>query len=36
MRSFRFEEAEVIVLDSMPASRDITKNSLYDIGFRRF
>ena len=36
MRNFRFEDAEVIVLDSMPASRDITKNSLYDIGFRRF
>jgi len=35
MSAFRFDDAEIIILDSMPASRDVTKHSLYDLGFRK-
>lgn len=34
MKYYRFEEARVLVADSMPASREIIKTSLNDIGFR--
>jgi DNA-binding NarL/FixJ family response regulator len=35
MKYHRFEEVNVLVADSMPASRDIIKNCLSDIGIRK-